>query len=775
MRTRVLLALIVIAIGAAAVGALRFFGAQPAAVTAVATPMPSPAETPSAVIAAAVASPSPMDSPPPSSLPSPSPEPAPSTDPNLLAMTNGAFVRRWTTGGIAENPQLLAQNGGLAIAPRFARPVEFVFELPSAARIDRVGVTLRGPKPAQVDVALSADARAFRPAGTASVALPADAEKESVVAAGGSARYVRFTVHHEPNAELRVVRLAAYGAPGPPQRGALAGTWLGTDVVTGASEFPGTVQPKGQYDPRLVLVQNGVLSTFQCSYRNAAWSAPVSGNVARFGAERLQLAGDGNVLAGFANGHYLVALRSKKPAAACEPVAAGTGPTVLALVRVVADQAPQLDPAVFPGYRFERRMAPLLDAAQLARAQFAVLNSVCNAATDISSPRRRILLQWIAVGHKLIIRDADDCGTSDYSFLPFRFTTIATGAGGARGEVLAIADPSTLGSGPDDRAHALDVNAYLAAKPQQIGDADIMKTDDPRWCGHLFATNRRGASGWVHAYARYGRGLIVYDGFDRDDLNAAIPAALRVVKLEYAQPAQAELPCNARVASELVLYPSVDRTLPAGKPAVVRVPMHLAFATKASTAEEIALSIAGDARFRATVSPAHVRVGPGVVVPVTASVELAQGWSGAHAFTVTASGRPGLSAQAAIRIDGSVGLLKAFESARRVRLYGIHFDVDSATIQPLSEVTIAQIAQVLAAHPDWKMRVEGHTDSDGGAPYNKTLSIRRAEAVVADLVTRYHVARGRLTSAGFGLAHPVAPNATEAGKALNRRVELVRL
>jgi outer membrane protein OmpA-like peptidoglycan-associated protein len=156
-------------------------------------------------------------------------------------------------------------------------------------------------------------------------------------------------------------------------------------------------------------------------------------------------------------------------------------------------------------------------------------------------------------------------------------------------------------------------------------------------------------------------------------------------------------------------------------------------------------------------------------------IELAKGWSGAHAFTVTATGRPGLSAQAAIRIDGSVGLLQAFESSRRVRIYGIHFDVDSAKIQPLSEVTIAQIAQVLGAHPGWKMRVEGHTDSDGGAPYNKTLSVRRAEAVVADLVTRYHVARARLTSAGFGLTHPVASNATEAGKALNRRVELVRL
>jgi outer membrane protein OmpA-like peptidoglycan-associated protein len=142
---------------------------------------------------------------------------------------------------------------------------------------------------------------------------------------------------------------------------------------------------------------------------------------------------------------------------------------------------------------------------------------------------------------------------------------------------------------------------------------------------------------------------------------------------------------------------------------------------------------------------------------------------------VTATGGIGQAAQATIRIDGSVALARAFESQRRVRIYGIHFDVDSARIQPLSEATIAQIADVLAVHRDWKMRVEGHTDSDGGGAYNMKLSVRRAEAVVADLVTHYHVAPARLSSAGLGLTHPVASNATEAGKALNRRVELVRL
>jgi OOP family OmpA-OmpF porin len=78
-------------------------------------------------------------------------------------------------------------------------------------------------------------------------------------------------------------------------------------------------------------------------------------------------------------------------------------------------------------------------------------------------------------------------------------------------------------------------------------------------------------------------------------------------------------------------------------------------------------------------------------------------------------------------------------------------------------------------NPSWRFQIEGHTDSDGGAAYNLALSQRRAQAVVDDLVKRYGIARSRLIAKGYGLTRPVASNATDAGKALNRRVELVRL
>lgn len=109
----------------------------------------------------------------------------------------------------------------------------------------------------------------------------------------------------------------------------------------------------------------------------------------------------------------------------------------------------------------------------------------------------------------------------------------------------------------------------------------------------------------------------------------------------------------------------------------------------------------------------------------------------------------------------------------RARLYGVHFDGDSAVIRPVSRPVLEEVVVVLAAQPGWKLSVEGHTDSTGSDARNPTLPQQRAAAVVA-----YPSERGvdpaRLRPAGFGAARPVADNATEIGWARNRRVELVR-
>jgi outer membrane protein OmpA-like peptidoglycan-associated protein len=111
--------------------------------------------------------------------------------------------------------------------------------------------------------------------------------------------------------------------------------------------------------------------------------------------------------------------------------------------------------------------------------------------------------------------------------------------------------------------------------------------------------------------------------------------------------------------------------------------------------------------------------------------------------------------------------------ADRIQFEGtIHFDVASDVIQPRSAELLDGIATVITAHAELAhIRVEGHTDSQGGTAYNKSLSERRARSVARALVAR-GVPDDRLVSAGFGLERPVADNATRDGRAKNRRVEL---
>jgi OmpA-OmpF porin, OOP family len=84
-----------------------------------------------------------------------------------------------------------------------------------------------------------------------------------------------------------------------------------------------------------------------------------------------------------------------------------------------------------------------------------------------------------------------------------------------------------------------------------------------------------------------------------------------------------------------------------------------------------------------------------------------------------------------------------------------------------------QIAKLLKETPALKLLVVGHTDNIGSFSFNMDLSQRRAAAVVSALATRYAVRRDRLTPVGVSFASPVASNQAEAGRAANRRVELV--
>jgi outer membrane protein OmpA-like peptidoglycan-associated protein len=109
-----------------------------------------------------------------------------------------------------------------------------------------------------------------------------------------------------------------------------------------------------------------------------------------------------------------------------------------------------------------------------------------------------------------------------------------------------------------------------------------------------------------------------------------------------------------------------------------------------------------------------------------------------------------------------------------ISLYGIHFDTGKTDIKPESESTLAEIATLLRDNAGLSLFVVGHTDNVGALDYNRDLSRRRAAAVVAALVGGHGVDGARLQAEGVGPLSPVAPNESEEGRALNRRVELVR-
>lgn len=122
----------------------------------------------------------------------------------------------------------------------------------------------------------------------------------------------------------------------------------------------------------------------------------------------------------------------------------------------------------------------------------------------------------------------------------------------------------------------------------------------------------------------------------------------------------------------------------------------------------------------------------------------------------------------------SAAIEKEIEADGAADIQAIFFATDSAEIRAESEPALAAIADVLKRHPDWHMSIEGHTDSQADDAYNLDLSKQRAAAVKVALVTLYDIADARLTTDGHGESKPIGDNKTLAGRAQNRRVELVK-
>jgi hypothetical protein len=155
----------------------------------------------------------------------------------------------------------------------------------------------------------------------------------------------------------------------------------------------------------------------------------------------------------------------------------------------------------------------------LADYDTVVFEQICDFK-NVSPRFLPALVAWVAAGHKLIIHDADKCGANaiDYSWLPYRFKSDNPGALGAPGSVLKVLENNWMAHTLRSRPGFVDAGAWVALKPpaNELGDSNAVTQWDPGWCGHMVVRNANGIFGFVQAYAHYGRGLIIWDGFDID-------------------------------------------------------------------------------------------------------------------------------------------------------------------------------------------------------------------------------------------------------------------
>ena len=182
-----------------------------------------------------------------------------------------------------------------------------------------------------------------------------------------------------------------------------------------------------------------------------------------------------------------------------------------------------------------------------------VMAQMCNHTERmgaLSPAFKQALMAWVAAGHKLIIQDSDDCVPGpDYGFIPFEFKTNTPGARGAPGFNLRFVEANQMLQGRAGRPGHLDVDAWVQntrGYRNELGDANTFVAWDDHWCGQLAVKNVNNVTGFALAYARYGRGLIIYDGFDNDQNGER--GYDQVVIRELSQPFDPDgLPCAARL------------------------------------------------------------------------------------------------------------------------------------------------------------------------------------------------------------------------------------
>jgi len=203
-------------------------------------------------------------------------------------------------------------------------------------------------------------------------------------------------------------------------------------------------------------------------------------------------------------------------------------------------------------------VSPKLARAWMLSPKFnydtVVMEQVCEGDEPMPS-FEQALLAWVAAGHKLIIHDADKCSPGpDYGWLPYHLKTNNPGAQGAAGNYLRFVEQNWMAHGKAGRPGFIDVAAWESSDGDyhnELGDSNTLTEWDPHWCGHMVVRNSNDIFGFVLTYAHYGRGLIIYGGFDIDQQGST--GYDLVIARELAQGFDPDnLPCAAHVGDFVV-------------------------------------------------------------------------------------------------------------------------------------------------------------------------------------------------------------------------------
>jgi hypothetical protein len=179
-----------------------------------------------------------------------------------------------------------------------------------------------------------------------------------------------------------------------------------------------------------------------------------------------------------------------------------------------------------------------------------VMQQVCDMK-PLSPRMRQALVAWIATGRKLILHDADKCkDIPDYSWLPQRFKSDNPGALGEKGSTLRILENTWMMHNLRGKEGFVDGGAWVALDPpaNELGDSNAIIEWDSGWCGQLGVKNAHGVFGFAQAYARHGRGLIIWDGLDVDMVGTTWLDLVHARQLAQGFNTD-NLPCGVKVGS----------------------------------------------------------------------------------------------------------------------------------------------------------------------------------------------------------------------------------